>query len=276
MRARSITFVAVLVLFPQLSALADGSANLITYGPNNNPGLEANAQGFEPTGSGSSRPVRLSVQSGGVTLTENIDTSGVINNRCSAANLGDGFSYSFADGVECASFAAPGSEQVVKKGKKRRPPSPEQVALALADRAIALAPDPRLEVAPGRVGLTGLESFFWLSDPPAPIRATAAAGPVTVTAEARPTQFVWDFDDGSDKVTYNPGRRWTKWREGSIGHLYETSGRYDLSVDVVWEARWRIGGGTWRHLGYFTTSDSRRYPVREVIAMLIRPGWRAR
>ena len=199
----------------------------------------------------------------------------VITNRCSAANVNGGFSYSFANGVECASWAAPDPQRVTKKAKKPRPPSPEQVALALADRVIALAPDPRLQVAPGRVGLTGLESYFWLSDLPAPIRATAVAGPVTVTAEARPTQFVWDFDDGSDRVTYDPGRRWTHRREGSIGHLYETSGRYELNVDVVWEARWQMGGGTWRHLGYFTTSDSRPYPVREVIAMLIRPGWRS-
>ena len=257
-------------------AQARGKGLLIDDGRNSVSGVKVVAQRFDTPGQSQAESRGASAALGVVAVTTGTSLVVTVNNRCSAANLGDGFSYSFADGVECASFAAPGSEQVVKKGKKPRPPSPEQVALALADRAIALAPDPRLEVAPGRVGLTGLESFFWLSDPPAPIRATAAAGRVTVTAEARPTQFVWDFDDGSDKVTYDPGRRWTRWRDGSIGHLYETSGRYDLNVDVVWEARWRIGAGTWRHLGYFTTSDSKRYPVREVIAMLIRSGWRAR
>ena len=138
------------------------------------------------------------------------------------------------------------------------------------DRAVSLAPEPQLEVAPARVGLAGLRTFFWLAEPPDPIVATAAAGRSTITATASPVQFVWSFGDGTDRATTGSGRRWTIRRDGSIGHVYQASGRYDLGVEVVWQARWRAGGGSWRDLGHFSTSDSRRYPVREVLAWLVR------
>jgi hypothetical protein len=117
------------------------------------------------------------------------------------------------------------------------------------------------------VGLTGLDSFFWLAQQPQPISASAGV----VTAEARPSQYAWDFADGHNKTTSSSGRRWTPRREGNIAHMYETRGSYDVSVDVIWTARWRIGSGPWQPLGYFTTSDSATYPVRQVVALLVRP-----
>jgi hypothetical protein len=42
-----------------------------------------------------------------------------------------------------------------------------------------------------------------------------------------------------------------------------------VAIDVVWEARWQLNGGPWQSLGYFTTSDSRDYPVQEVITVLV-------
>jgi hypothetical protein len=121
------------------------------------------------------------------------------------------------------------------------------------------------------VGLTGLASYFWLARRPRPITATAGVPGLTVTAQARPIQYVWDFGDGAEKVTRKSGRPWRARRPGSIGHVYETRGRYRTGVEVVWEARWRIGRGAWRPLGYFANSDDRRYRVRQVIAVLVRP-----
>ena len=66
-------------------------------------------------------------------------------------------------------------------------------------------------------------------------------------------------------------QRWTRRQSGNIAHMYEARDRYDVSVDVIWEARWRIGTNPWQHLGYFTTSDSADYPVRQVIALLVKP-----
>jgi hypothetical protein len=92
-----------------------------------------------------------------------------------------------------------------------------------------------------------------------------------VTAEARPVQWVWSFGDGGDAVTTHPGRPWTQRAPGDIAHIYETEGRYRLGLEQVWEARWQVGGGAWRSLGFFSNSAARTYPVREVVPVLV-PG----
>ncbi|MDQ3766521.1 MAG: PKD domain-containing protein [Actinomycetota bacterium] len=138
-----------------------------------------------------------------------------------------------------------------------------------ADRAMALAPSPVIEVAPEQIGLTGLDSFFWLAEAPGPITATAGVSGLTVTAEARPVEYVWDFGDGQEKVTTEPGRPWTKASEGSISHLYEATGSYDLGVEIVWRARWRADDGGWQQLGVFSSSAGEPYPVKEVVSVLV-------
>jgi hypothetical protein len=145
------------------------------------------------------------------------------------------------------------------------------IAQSLADRAIALAARPRIEIAPRRIGLTGLNSYFWLATPLHPITATATVPGLDVTAEARPVQYVWRFGDGAEEVSYGPGRPWTRDHPGDIAHLYEARGRYRVSVQAIWQARWHIGDGAWNRLGYFTNSDSRRYRVREIVALLVHP-----
>ncbi|MDQ4024336.1 MAG: PKD domain-containing protein, partial [Actinomycetota bacterium] len=103
-----------------------------------------------------------------------------------------------------------------------------------------------------------------------PVSATAEAGPLTVTAEARPVRYLWDFGDGTELGTTRPGRPWTQARPGDVSHLYEAKGRYEVGAEVVWAARWRTNGGPWRDLGYFTTESSAGYPVREMVAVLVR------
>jgi hypothetical protein len=138
-----------------------------------------------------------------------------------------------------------------------------------SDHAIALAQEPHLSIAPGRIGLTGLESYFWLDTPPHAVAASAGVPGLTVRAEARPVQYVWDFGDGNDKVTKSSGRAWKRGRNGNIAHTYETKDRYTVEVEVVWEARWRVDGGQWNSLGYFSNTASDRYPVRQVVSVLV-------
>lgn len=158
--------------------------------------------------------------------------------------------------------------------RRARKPRVDAAAFAAFDRAVALASRPSLAVAPKKVGLTGLETFVWIEDPPRPVRADASAGGVTATAEAAVVEYRWDFGDGGRTVTSSPGRPLVVWgsrvRPGSIGHMYETKGRYDVRVEAVWSARWQVAGRPWRPLGYFTTTSSRSYPVREVVAALVR------
>jgi hypothetical protein len=135
---------------------------------------------------------------------------------------------------------------------------------------ISLAPDPELDMAPARIGLTGLPSFFWVGNELRPVSATAGVPGITVTAEARPVTYLWDFGDGHDTSTDHPGRPWTETHSGNITHLYETKGGYETTVEVIWAARWRVNDGAWQDLGYFSTSDTADYPVREMIAVLVR------
>ena len=143
----------------------------------------------------------------------------------------------------------------------------------MIDRAFALAPSPKIQVAPGRIGLTGLDSYFWL-DPVDPITASAVAGGLVVTAEARPVEYVWNFGDGQDFVTSEPGQPWGSHESGSISHMYESDGRYELTLEQIWEARWHVAGGPWQSLGYFSNSAARPYAVRQVVPVLV-PGDRS-
>jgi hypothetical protein len=165
-------------------------------------------------------------------------------------------------------FSPPSKQPPLKRNHKPVPPTPEQIGRIAADRAVALAPKPHMKLAPSRVALTGLPSYFWLRPKPHAIVARAQAGALVVVAQARPVQYVWNFGDGRSLTTTRPGRRWTKKRRGNVSHLYETRGRYTLRARIIWEARWRTLGGRWAHLGYFSTSSSRGYGVRQVLAVL--------
>ena len=146
-----------------------------------------------------------------------------------------------------------------------QPPGPGRII----DRVIELVAAPELEIAPSEIGLTGLETYVWI-DEPRPVGVTAAAGGTTVEARAYPTQYLWDWGDGNDTLTSGSGRAWSEYSPGTIEHVYETIGRYELSVEVVWEAQWRINGGGWRALGLFSLQDGVDYPVRQVQSRLTR------
>ena len=161
-------------------------------------------------------------------------------------------------------------EEVAQAPGGRGPRSPQPPGPGrIIDRVIELVAAPELDIAPSEIGLTGLETYVWI-DEPAPVSVSAAAGETTVDARAFPTQYLWDWGDGNDTLTYDSGRSWTPHRPGSIEHIYETRGRYVLSVEVVWEAQWRINGGAWQALGFFSLGDSVDYPVRQVQARLTR------
>ena len=135
---------------------------------------------------------------------------------------------------------------------------------------MAVAETPELRIAPSRIGLTGLRSFFWLDHAPPTVWATASVPGILVTAEARPVRYGWDFGEGDVLTTTNVGRAWSRRKPGSISHTYERRGRYEVQVQAVWEARWRVGSGSWVHLGYFTNSRARDYPVRQLVGRLTR------
>ncbi|HYO61432.1 MAG TPA: hypothetical protein VEU29_06005, partial [Actinomycetota bacterium] len=94
---------------------------------------------------------------------------------------------------DCISFVSPDPGPRVPDDRRRRArPSPAALAQRAFDRVISLAPSPELDVAPARLGLTGLRSYFWVGDDLEPVTATAGVPGLTVTAEARPVRYRWE------------------------------------------------------------------------------------
>jgi len=244
-------------------AQESGVADVITSAPTAASGVRVGARSYvPPEGSPSDGPAESAEVLGGggrppyrfLPLT------------CVVAPEGSGDVVVSLDQDACR-ISSPSDEEVEAPD---RLPSPYELAWVAADRAMSVAEWPQLEIAPNRVGLTGLRSFFWLDHTPSPVTASASVPGLVVTAEAHPIRYTWNFGEGATRSTTDPGRAWTKRRPGNITHMYERRGRYAVSVEVLWQARWRMGSGAWRHLGYFSNEDTRSYGVRQMVAMLTR------
>ncbi|MEA2506956.1 MAG: hypothetical protein QOH48_1574 [Actinomycetota bacterium] len=175
-------------------------------------------------------------------------------------------------GLQCLSVPVSVARRVVapkkKKHQKAQAPSVALLARLAMDRAIALAGEPGLQISPSRVGLTGLDTYFWIAPAPRAIAAQASVPGVAVTARARPVQYVWKFGDGAPKVTSTPGRPWTPAHPGTIAHQYQTRSRYRITVQIIWRATWRIGsvsGAPWVHL--------QRRPAESSLCAKRSPRW---
>lgn len=281
----SIVLAAVLLAASPAQASGRGKIVVIGAGAAAAPGVEASANSYDAAKLGARSATTLnseSAQSAPTSTPAQATAPAPAPVAISAHNCvprldprGVSLSLEFSEGGgDCISFVSPAPAPATRRDerpRRRRPaPTPEQLALRAYERVISLAARPEIEIAPGEAGLTGLESFFWAGNELRPVTATAAAGPVTVTAEARPVRYLWVFGDGTHEETTHPGRPWSRARPGDVGHLYETKGRYTVGLEVIWAARWRTNGGAWRDLGYFSTSESEPYRVREMVAVLVR------
>jgi hypothetical protein len=123
-------------------------------------------------------------------------------------------------------------------------------SMALRAPDIGMAPPPN-----SAGGLVGLPVWMWVertADTTGPVGASASAGGVTVTAEARVSQVVWSMGDGHI-VTCGLGTPYVQGTEGAspdCGHVYaQASGRHvpgggpwPISVTSTWTITW-FGGG---------------------------------
>ncbi|MBV8950834.1 MAG: hypothetical protein JOZ99_08165 [Actinobacteria bacterium] len=143
---------------------------------------------------------------------------------------------------------------------------------SLAERLVQDLPYPRIGVgiSPEERGLTGLESWFWVtgSNGAALVDTVRGLGH-TVTVEARATEATWDFGDGTSSVS-GLGRPYPE--RSDVTHVYERrSGRdgYASSVAFRFDARYRVDGGEWQTLDPVERVAQRTYPVDEVRAQLL-------
>lgn len=167
---------------------------------------------------------------------------------------------------------------------------PAAIAAAAADR-LELVPG-RIEMSPNQAGLTGVDSWFWLSPGIETRKLTLSLSGQTVTVMAEPV-VEWRFGDGSS-LTGGPG---VPYRSGpppevAVRHPYETRclpgdrGRnpyvlpscrddgYRVEAVVHWRISYSASGriaesGT---LPARTTETAVAYPVTEARAFLTRGG----
>jgi hypothetical protein len=143
---------------------------------------------------------------------------------------------------------------------------------ALAERLVRDLPFPAagIGVSPDARGLTGLESWYWVTGwDGSPLSDSVAGFGTTVTVEARPARVVWSFGDGAPEVAAGLGRAAPE--RSSVVHVYERrSGPDGFTVRVRFElaARYRVDGGPWLALDPVERDATRGYPVDEVRAQL--------
>jgi hypothetical protein len=209
--------------------------------------------------------------------------------------LGAGtFWYSDGSGHACVYRAAssPLCYVVTSSGGSPAAPaiSPAAIAAAAADR-LDLVPG-QIEMSPSQAGLTGADSWFWLSPGVETRELTVALAGQTVTVTAEPS-VEWRFGDGSSLtggsgVPYRPGPP----PDAAVRHAYETRclpgdrGRnpyvlascgddgYRVDAQVRWRISYRASGrvaesGT---LPTRTTETTVAYAVTEARAFLNRGG----
>ncbi len=190
-------------------------------------------------------------------------------------------------GVSCIPFSALSPDA----------PTPDLAALeqAIRDEMLKRLPRPDVGVNPGPRGLTGLETYFWYADssrrgldpvdhdsnpatPTVPgLVVTASAGPFAITGRVAISRYQWRITPakgagaGRDRATLTSTTPGSPERPAAR-HVFDTKGRYTLTVETVW-----AGSYTWTgpgqqgdgNLGEVPLSQSRDYEVIEIRSMLV-------
>ena len=86
-----------------------------------------------------------------------------------------------------------------------------------------------------------------------------------VEVEATPTSFNWDWGDGQNFETTDPG---TPYPNYTVSHAYEVTGNgYVIRLRTSWKARWRIAGQSqWHQVNGTVTTTETSTPFNLYIA----------
>ena len=106
-----------------------------------------------------------------------------------------------------------------------------------------------MHVSPDGRGLTGLESWFWVSGYSGPVRDVVDELGLRVEVEAVPAAVRWDFGDGSP---VQPGTLGSAAPTRSdVVHTYERRSRatpMGIRASVRLDVRYRVDGEPWQAL----------------------------
>jgi len=161
-------------------------------------------------------------------------------------------------GIVCVPAAAPS------------PATPQAtLEIALAQEASSRQPWPQLKVGVSPdIGLTGLDSWFWLVGTATMPQASATAGPLTVTVRAALVDVLWDFGDGDRFDSGLEVGQAFPSRSG-IRHVYQTDSYrrpngYAVLANLRFGVWYSVNSGPWRYLGTKVRSYNRPYLVNQI------------
>jgi len=133
-------------------------------------------------------------------------------------------------------------------------------------------PAATIGVSPEGRGLTGLESWFWVSGYSGPVRDAVDGLGYRVEVEAVPASVAWSFGDDSATQAGTLGR--AAPARSDVVHTYErrsTGGPMTVQASVRLDVRFRVNGGAWEALDPVLRSATRASPVAESRAALVAP-----
>lgn len=129
----------------------------------------------------------------------------------------------------------------------------------------------------GSYTLLGIPTWMWVEDPTprtwGPIRRSASAGAVTVSADAKVRRVVWDMGDGT-VVSCGKGTPYTAAYDDGLsptcGHTYQSPGTYQVTATSSWEVDWAGAGQSGTIT--FTLSRDATVWVREAHGLISQQG----
>ena len=126
-------------------------------------------------------------------------------------------------------------------------------------------------VSPEGRGLTGLESWFWVSGYSGPVEDAVDSFGYHVEVQAWPAAVRWSFGDGT---ATNGSLGQAAPARSDVAHTYERRSRGGASTvqaSVRLDVRYRVNGGAWLALDPVARTATRGYPVAESRAALVVP-----
>jgi hypothetical protein len=131
-------------------------------------------------------------------------------------------------------------------------------------------PDAEIHISPDARGLTGLESWFWVTGYTGVVRDAVEEFGLRVEVEALPATVSWSFGDETPPQAGSLGRA-TPARS-DVAHTYERrSSVAPLPVKAIvrLDVRYRVDAEPWQALDPVFRTATRGYPVAESRAALV-------
>ncbi len=151
--------------------------------------------------------------------------------------------------------------------------APERAAEE-ARRLLPLGP-PNIGVSPpaNATQLVGLATWFWVTDPWQPLRASATLDTVTSTVIATPKALTFTLDDGTIFTCIGPGTPYDTSRDpaeqhSDCTHTFERSGTAAVTATITYATTWTATTGAGGNLDDVTRTTTLALTVEQAQAVI--------